>query len=47
MELFLPLPDLLSNRFFYKKFPIFKNESKTGFENRKENYANINYPNRK
>ena len=35
MELFILLPDLQSKNFFYKKFPTFKNESKTGFENRK------------
>ena len=35
MELFLLLPDLQSKNIFYKKFPTFKNESKTDFENRK------------
>ena len=40
MELFLLLPDLQSKNFFYKKFLTFKNESKTGFENRKWNYPN-------
>ena len=40
MELFLLLPDLQSKNFFYKKFVTFKNESKTGFENRKWNYLN-------
>ena len=35
MELFLLLPDLQSKNFFNKKFLPFKNESKTGFENRK------------
>ena len=35
MELFLLLSDLQSKNLFYKKFLAFKNESKTGFENRK------------
>ena len=35
MELFLLLLDLQSKNFFYKKFLTFRNESKTGFENRK------------
>ena len=38
MELFLLLLDLQSKNYFYKNFLTFKNESKTGFENRKLNY---------
>ena len=40
MELFLLLSDLQSKNLFYKKFLAFKNESKTGFENRKWNSPN-------
>ena len=40
MELFLLLTDLQSKNFFYINFLTFKNESKTGFENRKWNYLN-------
>ena len=43
MELFLLLPDLQSKKFFNKKFLSFKNESKTGFENRKYKYPNIEH----
>ena len=38
MELFLLFPDLGLKNFFYKRFPIFTEDSKTSFRNRKWNY---------
>ena len=43
MELFLLLHDLQSKNFFNNTFLPFKNEFKTGFENRKQNYPNIEH----
>ena len=40
MELFILLSDPQLNKLFYKKFLTFKNEPKTGFENRKWKYPN-------
>ena len=40
MELFLPFPVIGSQNFFYKSIPIWSNDSKLVFRNRKWNYLN-------
>jgi len=40
MELFIPLPDLWSKKFFYKMFLIWSKGFKIHFQNRKWNYPN-------